>query len=355
VNHGLPPITATVLHFIHKYFIWVIVSSYIVATFFPRIGLLIRSTELGNIDIAHMKISVSLPPAMLAFLLFNAGLGIRATELTGLKRKPYVLIAGATGNLLVPLAFIVCVNIIMKLWHDPEEVQQILTGLSLVASMPIAGASTAWSQNANGNLTLSLGLILLTTLSSPILTPIVLHAGGFITAGHYSEDLHELAKSGTDLFLSIWVILPSLLGMLTHRILGEKRSALISPYLKLANFIVLALLNYSNASLTLPGLISQPDLDFVIVMLIIVILLCFVMFGAGYMLAHVFRVGRAEMASLMFGLGMNNNGAGLVMASIEFSDHPSVMLPIIFYNLVQHFTAALVDKILSQGVRGGKD
>lgn len=355
MEHGLPKITATILHFVHKYFILIIVSSYIVAAIFPRMGLLIRNIELGNIDIAHTKLSVSLPPAMLAFLLFNAGSGIRTTELIGLKRKPYVLIAGATGNLLVPLAFIVCVNIIMKLWHDPEEVQQILTGLALVASMPIAGASTAWSQNTNGNLTLSLGLILLTTLSSPILTPIVLHAGGFITVGHYSEDLHELAKSGTDLFLSIWVILPSLLGMLTHRILGEKRSALISPYLKLANFIVLALLNYSNASLTLPGLISQPDLDFVIVMLIIVILLCFVMFSAGYMLARVFRVGRAEMASLMFGLGMNNNGAGLVMASIEFSDHPSVMLPIIFYNLVQHFTAALVDKILSQGVRGGKD
>jgi BASS family bile acid:Na+ symporter len=292
---------------------------------------------------------------MLAFLLFNAGLGIRSNELAHMTRKLFLLIAGATGNLLVPLAFIVGVNITMKLWHDLDEVQQILTGLALVASMPIAGASTAWSQNANGNLTLSLGLILLTTLSSPILTPIVLHAGGFITAGHYSEDLHELAKTGTDLFLGLWVILPSLLGMLTQCMMGEKRSALISPYLKIANFIVLALLNYSNASLTLPGVISQPDLDFVIVMLIIVILLCCAMFGAGYMLARVFRAGRAEMASLMFGLGMNNNGAGLVMASLEFSDHPSVLLPIIFYNLVQHFIAALVDKMLSRGVWAGSD
>lgn len=345
--HSLTQMNAMILHFIHKHFIWIIVSAYIVAAIFPELGLLMRHSELGSVDILRTKISVSLPPAMLAFLLFNAGLGIRANELTDLKRKPSLLVAGAAGNLLVPLAFIVCVNVTMKLWQEPEEVQQILTGLALVASMPIAGASTAWAQNANGNLTLSLGLILLTTLASPILTPLVLHAGGFITTGHYSEDLHELASSGADLFLGVWVILPSLLGMLTHRILGERRSAAISPYLKLSNFIVLALLNYSNASLTLPGVIAQPDLDFVIVMLIIVILLCAVMFGAGYFLARLLRAGRAEMASMMFGLGMNNNGAGLVMASLAFSNHPSVMLPIIFYNLIQHFMAALVDKMLS--------
>jgi BASS family bile acid:Na+ symporter len=355
VHPGSTKVIATILHFIHKYFIWIIVSSYIVAAIFPDVGLLIRRIELGSIDIVRTKISISLPPAMLAFLLFNAGLGIRANELTGLKRKPSLLVAGATGNLLVPLAFIVGVNITMKLWYEPDEAQQILTGLALVASMPIAGASTAWAQNANGNLTLSLGLILLTTLSSPILTPIVLHAGGFITTGHYSEDLHELASSGADLFLGVWVILPSLLGMLAHRMLGEKRSALISPYLKLANFVVLAVLNYSNASLTLPGVIAQPDLDFVIVMLIIVILLCFAMFGAGYILARVLHAGRPEMASMMFGLGMNNNGAGLVMASLQFSDHPSVMLPIIFYNLIQHFVAALLDKMLSLRAWDGSD
>lgn len=77
------------------------------------------------------------------------------------------------------LAFVGLVFGTMKPWHNPDEVQQILTGLALVASMPIAGASTAWAQNANDNLALSLGLILLTTMCSPALTPIALHAVGF--------------------------------------------------------------------------------------------------------------------------------------------------------------------------------
>ena len=45
----------------------------------------------------------------------------------------------------------------------------------------------------------------------------------------------------------------------------------------------------------------------------------------------------------MFALGMNNNGTGLVLASMTLVDHPQVMLPIICYNLVQHLFASLVD------------
>ena len=45
----------------------------------------------------------------------------------------------------------------------------------------------------------------------------------------------------------------------------------------------------------------------------------------------------------MFGLGMNNNGTGLVLASLTLAAHPAVMLPIIFYNLVQHVVAGIVD------------
>jgi bile acid:Na+ symporter, BASS family len=341
---------ANLQHLIHKYFIWIIASSYIVAAILPEAGLLIRNIELGNVVVAQTSIHLSLPALMLAFLLFNAGLGTRTTELASLKRNPSLLIAGAAANLLAPLAFVVSVSVTMKLWHNPEEVEQILTGLALVASMPIAGASSAWAQNANGNLALSVGLILLTTLCSPALTPITLHAVGFMTTGDYSEDLHELATNGAGVFLGVWIILPSILGILLHCVLGEERVTLITPYMKLINSAILVLLNYSNASLSLPGIVSQPDLDFIMIMLLIVTLLCLAMFAVGYALARGFRSGRAATASLMFGLGMNNNGAGLVLASVELSDHPRIMLPIILYNLAQHFIASLADKMLSRGM-----
>ena len=86
--------------------------------------------------------------------------------------------------------------------------------------------------------------------------------GGFVTTGDYSEDLHELASGEVASFLGLWVILPTLLGVVTRIIARESCVSDATPYLKLTNYCVLLLLNYSNASLTLPNVISHPDLDF---------------------------------------------------------------------------------------------
>lgn len=334
---------AEIVHFIHQNFIWVIVASYLVATLLPEFGLWIRHESLGSVNVPGGELVFSLPQMMLAILLFNAGLGVKTAELTKLFSNYSLLLGGVLGNVLTPLLFIGCVNFLMRNWHNPEEVQQILVGLALVASMPIAGASTAWAQNANGNLVLSLGLVLLTTFLSPLLTPLVLHAVGFVTTGDYSEDLHELASDGVVSFLGVWVILPSLLGILSRRLMGEHSHTKLNLLIKLFNYIILILLNYSNASLTLPQVLSQPDLDFLVLILLVVTTLCFTAFASGYLLANIFRVDRKSRISLMFGLGMNNNGTGLVLASVALADHPQVLLPIIFYNLVQHLVASIVD------------
>ncbi|NJD06686.1 MAG: Na+-dependent transporter [Methylococcaceae bacterium] len=331
------------VHIIHRYFIWIIASSYILAALFPWLGLWLRDLNLGSINIFDHRLVISLPPILLASLLFNAGLGVKTTELKHVLRKPAVLVGGVFGNLATPLAFIIAISFAMRSWHNADEAQQILVGLALVASMPIAGASTAWAQNANGNLALSLGLVLATTLLSPLLTPLVLHAAGFVTTGDYSDDLHELAAQGAMSFLGLWVILPSLLGILTQWLVGLHRIAAVMPYLKFLNYGILVLLNYSNASLTLPSAASQPDIDFLALTLVIVLALCIIAFFSGYLLARIFRTDDKGTVSLMFGLGMNNNGTGLVLASLALSDHTQVMLPIIFYNLIQHLVASSVD------------
>ena len=236
-----------------------IISSYIVAAMMPGFGLWIRNVSFSG--------AISLPLLMLAALLLNAGLGVKTEELTRLLQKPFVLLCGVSCNLMIPLAFIVAVSFLMHIWHDQEEIQQILVGLALVAAMPIAGASTAWSQNANGSLALSLGLVLGSTMLSPLLTPFVLHMAGFVTTGDYSEDLHELASGEATTFLGVWVILPTFLGILARMLAGEILVTRVMPYLKIINYCILLLLNYSNASLTLPNVVSQPDMIFLAVTL----------------------------------------------------------------------------------------
>lgn len=343
-----PPARAAVVllqHFVHRRLIWIVSLSYLVAGLLPDFGLWMRGASF-EFRLSGASALVSLPPLMLACLLFNAGLGVRLAELNRLRRRPAMALVGAVVNIAIPLAYILLVHYLLAHWHNPGEAQEILVGLALVAAMPIAGASTAWAQNANGNLALSLGLVLLTTAASPLLTPAAFHAVGFLTVGDYAEDLHELASNNAVGFLGLWVIFPSFLGVAAGHLIGEARFARVSVYVKLANYVILILLNYANAALTLPQALAKPDYDFFGVMLLIVCGLCFAAFASGFVISRFLRAGRAETASLMFGLGMNNNGAGLVLASVALADHPNVMLPVIFYNLTQHFVAAIVDRLL---------
>src|SRR5262249_47485350 len=102
----------------------------------------------------------------------NAGLGVQVSRLRNLVRTSPVLLAGLAANVLVPVAFIFGVAQALRPWHEPDEAQNLLVGLALIAAMPVAGSSTAWSQNGNGDMALSLGLVLLTTLLSPATTPL---------------------------------------------------------------------------------------------------------------------------------------------------------------------------------------
>lgn len=343
-THGHP--LAHFSHFLHRNFIWFLLGSYVVAAVAPQAGLAIKNVSLGRIDLFGEHLHVSLPMLLLALLLLNAGLGVQTAQLRHLRRRPGSLVAGLAANSLIPIAYIFAVALTLRRWHNPEEVQHILVGLAVVAAMPIAGSSTAWTQNANGDLSLSLGLVLFSTLLSPLTTPICFALVEHMAEGEYRDVLEGLETQGGGMFLAICVIVPSFLGIVLRPVLGERRVGAAKPTLKLLNSLNLLVLNYANASVSLPQAIAYPDWDFLAVILTIVAGMCTLAFTAGWLLSWLFRVEPPQRISLMFGLGMNNNGTGLVLASVALSQFPHVMLPIIFYNLVQHLVAGAVDFLL---------
>ncbi len=336
--------------FVHRHLLWFLISAYALAAVFPAAGLWIRNITCGDVSVFRSKIHISLLLLLLATLMFNAGLGVKTSHLTSLAQKIRVLLAGLTANLVIPMIYIFGVTLVMRLWYEPDEAQHILIGLALVAAMPIAGASTAWAQNSNGNLVLSLGLVLSSTVLSPLVTPVALQVFGEMASEEYERVLQDLAAYGSGTFLSLWIVLPSALGLAVRCAVPEPRLIAAMPFVKLINSVVLLLLNYSNGSVSLPQAVADRDLDFLTVTLGITTGLCAAAFGAGYGLSRLFKVDQADRISLMYGLGMNNNGTGLVLASLVLSSYPRVMVPIIFYNLVQHLVAGSVHEIMSRNV-----
>jgi bile acid:Na+ symporter, BASS family len=338
---------AALADFIHRHFLWLLIGSYVLAALGPAAGQCIRGVALGRLNLGAETTPISLPMVMLAVLLLNAGLGVQTGRLTSLLRRPVVLLAGLMANTLGPVAFIFAVSVVMRVWHNPDEVQVILVGLALVAAMPIAGSSTAWTQNAGGDLALGLGLVLASTFLSPGTTPLTFGLLEPVATGVYVQVLGNLEGGGTGVLLIVCVLCPSLLGMAARPVIGTGRLRRARPALTLINSANLLLLNYANASGSLPEVVAAPDWDFLAVTLAVVVVLCGFAFGSGWCVARLLRVDRAQRASLMFGLGMNNNGAGLVLASLALADHPRILLPIILYNLVQHLVAGGVDFLIA--------
>jgi BASS family bile acid:Na+ symporter len=274
----------------------------------------------------------------------NAGLGTDRGELARVVRQPLILLVGTAANLLVPIALLWLLCQALRCWHNADEAQHLLLGLAIVAAMPVAGSSTAWAQQAQGNVSLSLGLVIASTLLSPLTTPLTLAGVCSLVTGGYADALGQLSGRGTELFLLACVVLPSLAGMALRGLLGEHIHRRLKAALKQTNTLVLLILCYANASAALPQIVAQPDWDFLALVLGVVVVLCVSAFAVGWCLARCLGLDVSQQRSLMFALGMNNNGTGMVLAGASLSSLPWATLPVLLYNLVQHLVAGGVSR-----------
>src|SRR4051794_10866909 len=202
----------SISHLVHRHLLWFLIGAYLIAMVLPTPGLWIRNMSFGEVSLFQQKTNISLLMVMLGILMFNAGLGLKFSDIKSLMRCKYLLLTGLAANLAIPIIYVWVMTIPMRLWYEPFEVQYILVGLALVAAMPIAGSSTAWAQNSNGNLVLSLGLVFFSTTLSPIVTPVMLNVFGEIASEEYEKVLHGLAAYSSGSFLGLSVVLPSLMG-----------------------------------------------------------------------------------------------------------------------------------------------
>ncbi len=285
------------------------------------------------------------------FSFFVLVCAVRGERVRHIFHRPSPILIGLLANLAIPLVYLLLVTPFLRGWHNASEAGTILIGLALVAAMPVAGSSTGWAQNSGGDMTLSLGLVIASTMVSPLTTPAALRIVGWMSPTGYGDELHVLAGAKTGTFVILWVLSPSLLGIAARWLLGEVRVTAMEPRIKVLSSIMLLVLCYANASACLPQALGTPDWDFLALTSVFVMGLCGVTFASGHVLGRLVGADREQRAALMFGLGMSNNGTGLVLASVALTSRPLVMLPLIVYNLTQHLVAGGVHSLLHRSER----
>ena len=91
-------------------------------------------------------------------MLFNAGLALRSQHFFQVTQRPLLLLIGTISCWAIPLAVLyIAIKPLVWIFGVSEDVW---LGLLMVAAMPAAQSSMAWTQNARGNVLLCLMLVL---------------------------------------------------------------------------------------------------------------------------------------------------------------------------------------------------
>ncbi|WP_205620125.1 bile acid:sodium symporter family protein [Cohnella thermotolerans] len=203
-----------------------------------------------------------------------------------------------------------------------------ITGYVLLFVIPTGVVSVVWVTIYGGNLALTLALILIDTLLSPLVVPGSLYA---LMGATVRIEAWDMMKG------LLWmIVVPSVIGMLLNQwTKGKVASAWsppLAPLVKIGLFAVVAV-NGSTISADLrhaDGHMAK----------IIVVTLGTAVTGylIGWGVSALFRWNREDSVAVQFNSGMRNLSAGAVLAIQYFP--PAVSLPVISGMLFQQLLAA---------------
>lgn len=334
---------------LQRHILPLLMACYLLAAFCPGPGLFLHGISIGSIGLGGSRVAVSPTMLLLGVLLFTSSISIPDVRVIFSSRR--LLLAGVAANVFLPALFLAVTSLMMVHTGGGSLMPDLIVGLALLSASPVAGASTAYTQNADGDLSLGVGLVLASSFLSPILMPLSLGMVDFMAAGDHTASMKALLGGGSMLSLVLGVMIPSLFGLLLRPLIGGKRVDAAKPWIKCANTGVILMLNYSNASTMLPDLLVSPDARLLSWAFALMVGMCLSDFMAGWWIGSVLGGGRAGSLALMFGVGMDNNVAALLLGAPVFPGRTTFLLPLVFYGLVQQTIAATLLSLMARRQR----
>jgi BASS family bile acid:Na+ symporter len=338
-THRLHAAVARLAGALHRFFLPVLVGTYALAGLFPGPGTVIREFAVRLPGGGEERISMLL----LAVLLFCAAAVIQYSQVRDLVQTPSVLLIGLTAAWLGPALLVMALGPLMPWLASHDATAGMIVGLALVAAMPVANSSAGWTQNAGGNIALSLSLIIVSIILSPLVTPNLLKCMGWALSDADTHRIELVVTQFSGWAFILWVILPSLAGAMVGTLAGEERIVHAKPWFRLITLITILILNYANASLAIEKVWRDEPMSVITMAAIIAAAVCLIGIALASVQARIFRLPRGSWAALAFGLSMKHTGLALVLAGEFLKDQPRVILVILLTTLAQHLAAALVD------------
>ncbi|GAA3770594.1 hypothetical protein GCM10022403_002410 [Streptomyces coacervatus] len=319
----------------------VIALAYAAAALLPVPGLWLRRPHLVGIP-GLAELSLRTPQLLLALVLFSAGLQVPLRELRLLLRRPAALVAGLVLHVVAPLLIVPGVAFALRQSPDRDGGSGMVAAMILIVAMPVAAGATVWTAKGDGDQPTAVGLVLASTLVSPITVPLTLAALCPLLRGDYAGRLADAAQTAGHAFALTSVVLPCGAGMLCRLLLPRRMSGRLAETAVAVALPASLLLTYVNASGVLGPFIRHPRPVLLAAALAVAATVCGLSFTLGRLAAHALRLDARAGASVTLACGMNNSSASAVLITTTLPDRPQILLPVLAYGLLQKVAAGRV-------------
>lgn len=263
--------------------------------------------------------------------MFGMGLTIRTEDFKAVLVRPREIIIGCVAQYtIMPLsAWGLCM-----LLNLPAD---LAVGVILVGCCPGGTASNVITYIAGGDVSLSVGMTIVSTLLAPVMTP-------FLT--------YVLAGAWVDVSLAAMVIsvikvilLPVLLGIVIHRILGRKMER-ISSMVPLISVVAIVMIIAGIVANNVEKILTCGLLVLGVVMLhnLLGLLL-------GLLASRIFRVPYDKATAIAIEVAMQNSGLAVSLAASNFAANPLATLPGAIFSVWHNISGSVFASLRRAGVK----
>ena len=286
---------------------------------------------LFPVSLSHIRTSWVSP--MLGCVMFGMGMTLELKDFGRVFARPgRVLVGFVCQFTIMPLLAVALV----KIFALPPE---LALGVILVGCCPGGTSSNVITYLSKGDVALSVGMTLVSTVLAPVMTPLMVKLlAGQIVPVHF-----------WGMFLSIVqvVILPVTLGLVAKRFLPKLASAL-TPYLPafstlVITLIVIAVVSANAAQLHVCGL----------TVVLVVMLHNLSGYGLGYAVARVLKMPEPQSTAVSVEVGMQNSGLACSLAGLHFAAMPMASVPGAVFSVWHNISGALLARVFARRAKQG--
>lgn len=267
---------------------------------------------------------------LFGLMTFFGAMKISAEDMKAAFKKPLFIVAYVIASFLIMPLF---AQLISKTLFSNSII--VGSGYNLVRAVPTAVVGSVWATMFNGNLAVSLAILLIDTLLAPAITPFMLKI--------YTGTAVQLDTFGMMKSLCFMVVIPFILGIIFNHFFKKQIKETIGPITNPISKILFFVEIIINVSQVSQRIVSEASWDYALV-IVAALILSILGFITGHVVSRVMRLQNKEDVSITFAVALRNTNAALVLA-IGFLPELAA-LPIIFSIVIQQTLAAIMGKVI---------